>query len=148
MGYAARRERIGMGIAGIDHIGLTVADVDRSTRRYEDVLGFTTVGRHQEVGEGGLRKMVFMTCAGLATAFGFVSHQSSAGAAFDETVAGLDHLSFRLADIEELDDWAQRLQHWKVEYSQPADSTLRPGAKVLVFRDPDNIQLELYALPT
>jgi glyoxylase I family protein len=67
---------------------------------------------------------------------------------FDETVAGLDHLSFRLADIEELDDWVQRLQHWKVEYSQPADSTLRPGAKVLVFRDPDNIQLELYALPT
>ena len=137
-----------MGIAGIDHIGLTVADVDRSARWYEDVLGFTTVGRHQEVGEGGLRKMVFMTCPGLPTAFGFVSHQSNAGAVFDETVAGLDHLSFRLADIEELDDWAQRLQHWKVEYSQPADSTLRPGAKVLVFRDPDNIQLELYALPT
>jgi hypothetical protein len=81
--------------------------------------------------------MVFMTCPGLATAFGFVSHQSSAGAAFDETVAGLDRLSFRLADIEELDDWVQRLQHWKVEYSHPADSTLRPGAKVLVFRDPD-----------
>ena len=137
-----------MGIAGIDHMELTVADVDRSARWYEDVLGFTTVGRHQEVGEGGLRKMVFMTCPGLATAFGFISHQSSAGAAFDETVAGLDHLSFRLADIEELDHWAQRLQHWKVEYSQPADSTLRPGAKVLVFRDPDNIQLELYALPT
>lgn len=137
-----------MGIAGIDHMELTVADVDRSARWYEDVLGFTTVGRHQEVGEGGLRKMVFMTCPGLATAFGFISHQSSAGAAFDETVAALDHLSFRLADIEELDDWAQRLQHWKVEYSQPADSTLRPGAKVLVFRDPDNIQLELYALPT
>ena len=136
-----------MGIAGIDHIGLTVADVDRSARWYEDVLGFTAVGRHQEVGERGLRKMVFMTCPGLATASGFVSHQSSAGAAFDETVAGLDHLSFRLADIDALDDWAQRLQHWKVEYSQPADSTLRPGAKVLVFRDPDNIQLELYALP-
>jgi glyoxylase I family protein len=135
-----------MGIAGIDHIGLTVADVDRSARWYEDVLGFTAVGRYQEVGESGLRKMVFMTCPGLATAFGFVSHQSSAGAAFDETVAGLDHLSFRLADIEELDDWVQRLQHWKVEYSLPADSTLRPGAKVLVFRDPDNIQLEIYAL--
>lgn len=137
-----------MGIAGIDHIGLTVADVDRSARWYEDVLGFTTVGRYQEVHEGGLRKMVFMTCPGVATAFGFVSHQSSAGAAFDETVAGLDHLSFRLADIEELDDWAQRLQHGKVEYSLPADSTLRPGAKVLVFPDPDNIQLELYALST
>ena len=137
-----------MGIAGIDHIGLTVADVDRSAHWYEDVLGFTTVGRHQEVGEGGLRKMVFMTCPGLATAFGFVSHQSSAGAAFDETVAGLDHLPFRLADIEALDDWVERLQHWKVEYSQPADSALRPGAKVLVFRDPANIQLELYALPT
>jgi catechol 2,3-dioxygenase-like lactoylglutathione lyase family enzyme len=137
-----------MGIAGIDHIGLTVADVDRSARWYEDVLGFTAMGRHQEVGERGLRKMVFMTCPGLATAFGFVSHPSSGGAAFDETVAGLDHLSFRLADIEELDDWVQRLQHWKVEYSLPADSTLRPGAKVLVFRDPDNIQLELYALST
>jgi glyoxylase I family protein len=137
-----------MGIAGIDHIGLTVADVDRSAHWYEDVLGFTAVGRHQEVGEGGLRKMVFMTCPGVATAFGFVSHQSSAGAAFDETVAGLDRRSFRLADIEELDDWVERLQRWKVEYSLPADSALRPGAKVLVFRDPDNIQLELYALST
>jgi hypothetical protein len=29
---------------------------------------------------------VFTTCPGLATAFGFVSHQSSVGAAFDETV--------------------------------------------------------------
>jgi glyoxylase I family protein len=59
----------------------------------------------------------------------------------------LDHLAFGVDQRDELDSWSQRLDRAHVAHSpvQPANSI--PGAFVLVFRDPDNIQLELFYDP-
>ena len=59
--------------------------------------------------------------------------------------AGLDHLAFAVADREELDAWAARLTDAAVVHSPVTAANSVPGAAVLVFRDPDNIQLELFA---
>ena len=60
---------------------------------------------------------------------------------------GLDHLAFRVADREELAAWAERLSEAGVIHSAVAAANSIPGAVVLVFRDPDRIQLEFFADP-
>jgi hypothetical protein len=56
-------------------------------------------------------------------------------------------LTGHAADREELDAWAARLTAAAVVHSPVTAANSVPGAAVLVFRDPDNIQLELFAGP-
>lgn len=129
-------------IHGTHHLGLTVADVEASADWYVAVLGFTKVADVEE-GEGQRRKVV-MTHPGLSTRLGLVEHRSRSAGAFDERVAGLDHLSFAV-DLEDLESYLERFQQRGVTHSPPQPSLINPAARVVVFRDPDNIQLELYA---
>ena len=84
---------------------------------------------------------------GLQARLGLTQHRHGSQDAFDETRAGLDHLAFTVADREELDAWAARLADAAVVHSPITAANSVPGAAVLVFRDPDNIQLELFAEP-
>jgi glyoxylase I family protein len=60
-------------------------------------------------------------------------------------VPGLDQLAFAVSDRGELDSWALRLAGEGVTSSALAPANSFPGAFVLVFCDPDNIQLELFS---
>ena len=66
---------------------------------------------------------------------------------FDETRIGLDHLSFGVTDRTDLDAWVTRLEAARAEYSRIAMANSIQGAAVVVFRDPDNIQLEIFFDP-
>lgn len=66
---------------------------------------------------------------------------------FDETASGLDHLAFAVPGHDELVGWARQLEELGVHFSPIAASLSIPGAEVIVLRDPDNIQLELFASP-
>jgi glyoxylase I family protein len=46
-----------------------------------------------------------------------------------------------------LQSWARRLEELGVRFSPIAASLSMPGAAVIVFRDPDYLQLELFARP-
>ena len=133
-------------IIGLHHLGLTVADVERSARWYEDVLEFRRVGGLGDATSE--RRKVFLRHAGLRLRLGLVEHRSSSARPFDETETGLDHLAFEVPSRDDLEQWARRLAELGVPCSPIADSNSIPGAAVLVFRDPDNIQLELFADPT
>lgn len=85
--------------------------------------------------------------AGLQARLGLTQHRHGSQDAFDETRAGLDHLAFTVAGRAELDAWAARLADAAVVHSPVTPANSIPGAAVLVFRDPDNIQLELFAEP-
>jgi glyoxylase I family protein len=129
-------------IVGIHHLGLTVSDVERSAQWYEDVLGFERIGA---LGDSAAeRQKIFLRHAGIGARLGLVQHRSSSKRPFDETECGLDHLAFAVSSREELEDWALRLERLGVSFSPIADSFSIPGAAVLVFRDPDNVQLELF----
>ena len=132
-------------ISGVHHFGLTVRDVDASAAWYEEVLGFRRVGEF--TAPGGARRKVFLRHDGLRARLGLTQHRHGSQDAFDETRAGLDHLAFTVADHEELDTWAARLADAAVVHSPITAANSVPGAAVLVFRDPDNIQLELFAEP-
>jgi catechol 2,3-dioxygenase-like lactoylglutathione lyase family enzyme len=68
-------------------------------------------------------------------------HQSNSGEAFSEFGTGLDHVAFTVADRQELEAWVGHLDERGVPHSE-----IKEGATgwLIVFRDPDNIQLELY----
>jgi glyoxylase I family protein len=132
-------------IAGIHHLGLTVRHAEASATWYTDVLGFERVGGFEA--PDGARRKVFLRHPGLSARLGLTEHRDGDRAAFDETRVGLDHLAFAVSDRTDLDEWAERLAAAGVTHSAVAAANSIPGAFVLVFRDPDNIQLELFFDP-
>lgn len=127
-------------IASIHHVSLTVTDLERSVQWYKDVLGLVELMREEHPDGNGhaiiLGKPDFSMCVGLHT------HSANASEPCSETRTGLDHVSFGVARRADLDDWAAHLEKLDVVRSPIND---QPGYSVLVFRDPDNIQLELIA---
>lgn len=133
-------------IGGIHHLGLTVRDVDASATWYVDVLGFRRVGGFES--PDGARRKAFLRHDGLQARLGLTQHRGGGQEVFDETRVGLDHLAFVVADRAELDAWSTRLTAAAVVHSPVAPANSIPGAAVLVFRDPDNIQIELFVDPS
>lgn len=132
-----------MTITRIHHLGLTVSDADASAQWYSTVLGFRRAGDYAS--PDGSRRKVFLDHDGFDVRLGLCQHAGAIGDRFDETRPGLDHLSFAVDSAAELRDWEQRLDSHGVRYTPVASANTIPGAQVLVFRDPDNIQLELIA---
>jgi glyoxylase I family protein len=130
-------------IVGIHHLGLTVSDVQRSAQWYEEVLGFERIG--ELGGPDAERQKIFLRHAGVSARLGLVQHRRSSKRPFDETECGLDHLAFAVSSRDDLEEWALRLERLGVPFSPIADSLSIPGAAVLVLRDPDNVQLELFS---
>lgn len=132
-------------LRGIHHLGLTVRDVDASAAWYVDVLGFRRVGEFSS--PDGARRKVFLRHDGIPARLGLTQHRDGGQDVFDETRVGLDHLAFAVADRAELDAWAARLAVAGVVHSAVTPANSIPGGAVLVLRDPDGIQLELFADP-
>jgi glyoxylase I family protein len=71
-------------------------------------------------------------------------HDANQRETFAETRTGLDHVGFSVPSRADLEAWQAHLQALGVTQSPIADT---PYGHILVFRDPDNIQLELFAPP-
>lgn len=126
-------------ITGISHVALSCRDLEASARWYTDVLGFTFLA---DLEAEDNRRKLFVHPGGVVV--GLVEHDANAGTAFGPSQTGLDHLSFGVAGREDLDEWIKRFQRMGVTHSPVADT---PWGQVLCFRDPDDIQLELFHFP-
>jgi len=120
--------------SGVNHVALTVTDLDVSERFYTDVLGFRRV---LDLGHGRL-------CIHQRTGFvlALLRHPDADGGRFSELATGLDHLGLAAADRDELVQWEARLRENGVEHTPIRDM---PLGFHLNFRDPDGIALELQA---
>jgi len=58
---------------------------------------------------------------------------------------GLDHMSFAVRSRQVLEDAVRTLDARSVPHSEVRDLGEAFGIAILIFRDPDNIQLELSA---
>jgi len=130
-------------ISHLHHLGLTVTDADASASWYSTVLGFRRIGDYNS--PDGSRRKVFLAHDRLGARLGLCEHARSDGSRFDETRVGLDHLAFGVDTIDELASLERRLQECHVTFTPVTPANTIEGAYVLVFRDPDNIQLELVA---
>ena len=134
--------------ARLHHLALTVTDVDASVRWYEAVFGvrFQTDVPHP----GGVGKLLADDTHQLMIVLH--RHETNDGTLFGETTTGLDHAGFVVPDRADLQAWQDHLESNGVVRADVADKPLtqspiadEPYGAVLVFRDPDNIQLELFA---
>ena len=134
----------------LHHIALTVTDVDASVQWYERVFGvrFLMDAPH----EGGVGKLLADESWQLVIVLH--RHDTNDGGLFGETKTGLDHVGLALAHRSELEDWQVHLEANGVVRCEVADKPLTqspiadtPYGSVLVFRDPDNIQLEIFVAP-
>jgi catechol 2,3-dioxygenase-like lactoylglutathione lyase family enzyme len=122
---------------GVSHVGLSVTDIDRSAAWYVDVLGFQLL---MPTDEPGFRRVLLLHQP-TGMFLGLVQHDASDGRPFSEANTGLDHLSFAVADLDELKAWEAHLTEQGVSFSPLVEAFY---AHVIVLRDPDNIQLELF----
>jgi len=127
-------------LLGLSHIDLTVTDCDKSVRWWQDVLGFVLVN---EVAEPTFRCRSMIHPSGAIVTL--MTHDATAELGpFDERRVGLDHLAFQVTDDDELKRWLSHLDAHDVAHSGIIDTGYGP---TLVFRDPDNVQLELFIHP-
>lgn len=125
---------------GAHHLRLTVSDLERSLRFYTDVLGFelrVRFGPHSVFLHDGTMGL------GLNTPWHAISEAEQH---FDEARVGLDHVSFKVAGADEVQKAAEHLDACGVARSEVKPGRI-PGSVLVVFRDPDNIQLEYYYTP-
>jgi catechol 2,3-dioxygenase-like lactoylglutathione lyase family enzyme len=134
----------------LHHVALTVTDVNASVGWYERVFGirFQMDAPH----EGGTGKVLADESHELMIVLH--RHDGNEGDHFREVATGLDHVGFFVPHRVDLERWQDHLESNGVVRSPIAAHpstqspiTDAPYGSVLVFRDPDNIQLELYCPP-
>lgn len=122
-------------------MAFTVSDLGVSVPWYAGLFGMSQVMEQPHQGGRG----VILRHADNGLFIGLHEHDVNAGSRFDETGTGLDHVSFSVPDRAALEEWLQTLRERGIEHSPIAE---RDYGSVLVFRDPNNIQLELISPPS
>ena len=115
----------------VDHISLTVTDLEVSHRFYTGVLDFIQI---MDFGYG--RIYLHNPSAFILT---LVAHPDRAGGRFTELTTGLDHVGLAAGDLADLRGWEQRFTELGVEFTPIREAEF---GFHLNFRDPDGIALE------
>jgi glyoxylase I family protein len=125
----------------IAHVSLTVSDLDRSVPWYERVFDVKLV---QDDESGPFRRAVLVV-AGRALVGLQEFPDPADNLPFNERRVGLDHLAFACSSRREVEAWKARLDELGVVNGGVVDAGY---GFVLSFRDPDNVALEFFALPS
>lgn len=131
-----------METSGLDHIALTVSDLERARQFYGDFLGFDLTAYPQDYSNplfaGGYSFMIG------GVEIGLMKHpETSPDGRFNETQIGLDHLAFKAPNEAALHALAEKLVQAGIE-TEGVEVYEPGGKKSVTFRDPDNIQLEYW----
>jgi len=125
----------------LNHVALTVRDLAVSAPWYGALFASDPV--IDEDTEPDFHHTVWVV--GLETLIGLHQHGTVAPVeAFSEYRVGLDHVSFGVADRDELEKWAARLDELGIERGAIKEAAYGLGVS---FRDPDGIALEFFAPP-
>lgn len=129
-------------LSGVQHLGLTVRDIDESERWYTDVLGLVRLFvEPHSVGEG---HAVVMTRPGTGLFLGLDHHPDADREAFDPQRTGLDHLALGVPDREDLDAWLSHLDALGVAHEALFETAEPLPHAQVVLRDPNEIAIELF----
>jgi glyoxylase I family protein len=128
-----------LSIAGIHHITLICASLDRSTAFYRDLLGMRLVKRTRNPDDPNARHFHFGDAEGApGTVVSLMEYE-----AMPEGKVGrgsTHHFALRVGSVEELLDWREYLLSRGVPCTEVMDRTY---SRSLYVRDPDGHILEL-----
>jgi glyoxylase I family protein len=125
--------------SGVDHVGLSVTDLDRSISFYRDELGALLVVPPFE-GYRGFSGRMAIVLLGM-TIVDLYEHEANRGERFEPGRTGLDHLALAADSYEEVDAWARWLDSRGIPHSEVRDS--EGFGALFDFVDPDGIQIEM-----
>jgi len=140
-------ETTGPAIIGVHHVSLTVTDLEASLAWYQRVFQAERPDikvPHHGKEETGYSVLLPEPRSGLI--FSLHTNTGNRGEPFDEAHTGLDHVSFSVAGRDTLQAWAAWLDELGVPNTGIVDETEPIRYSTVVFRDPDNIQLEIIAV--
>ena len=135
-------------LAGFHHFSPTVNDVEASAAWYESVLGLQRLPMpipHYGSDSPGYAVLLVDPSSGVA--IGLHHHDEHEQQGADERRTGLDHIAFTVTRHDELKAWAAWFDDRGVTNTGVLDVTDPLPCSVIVFRDPDGIQLELMYTP-
>lgn len=123
----------------VHHVTLTVSDVIRSTEFYTKYMGFQVAVEFEP--------RVALVNGATLLVLGPAPNPLEAitGDRFNENRIGLDHLSFAVDSLQDLEAAAAFYELQGVNHGEIKDLGSGFAIYVMAVRDPDNIQLELTA---
>jgi glyoxylase I family protein len=128
-------------ITGPHHAALTVTDVERSLAWYSDLFGLQLLfGDDND--EVSFRVLMDPPSGWI---MGLRQYHDKPHDRFDEFRTGLDHFAFGVTDRAMLESWEEELRRRDIPFTPIVDT---PIGSVICFRDPDNIQLEFWLMPS
>lgn len=156
---AATDEEPSWRLTDMHHLGLTVSDIERSIRFYQDVLGMTLVRRRetdadyisQQTGYPGVRLLAasFKPPLDSKQSLEVVQYLTHGGAPADQATnrPGNSHLCFLVSDIHAA--YKSMLAQNVRFKSEPVAITSGPneGGSVVYLYDPDGYTLEMFQPP-
>jgi glyoxylase I family protein len=125
-------------VLGYHHVSLSVSDLGKSAEWYRNALGFET---DAEIEGDGFRRTRLKAPGGKLT-LTLTAHSQQSGEPFDERRAGVDHIAFNVGSAEAVQELKDRFEHRGVVHSEVKKAA--SGSAMITFRDPDNIQLEVF----
>ena len=145
-------------ISGINHVGFTVTDLDRSLKFYTEVLGCTVVFQHEKKGgylgaivgypEADVRMAQVQPPGNTARIELFEYRQpETARKDLEPRNVGNAHICFVVDDLPKM--YERLLEHNVSTFSEPVeiDTGVNTGGFGLYARDPDGITIELFQPP-
>ena len=120
-------------LAGIFAVKLPVRSLTAARAWYERVFDFRPIFEFPD--DDGVVRGVAYRIAGLDTGLALRERPDVAG------ISGFDPVIFAVADREAIDAWSRHLAELRIEH-QVALATI---GWVIVFRDPDGLEIHLYS---
>lgn len=136
-------------VRGLSHVRLTVTDIARSKQFYSRLFGAAPALDHSdEVDDPSVREDPQRFYGGCVYAIGDhllgLRPVAEAGDRFDSTRVGLDHVSFQVGSVSDLENAVRRLEEAGIEHGE-ITTLEQQGIAFLSLQDPDDVNLELTA---
>ena len=135
-----------VSVSDFSHVRLTVSDIEVSRAFYDSVFGFDVAFELPDNPDEETKEQLSFLFGGVIYSFagGLLGLRPVApdDDRFHEDRAGLDHISFAVADLDALHAAAAVLDDLGIAHEEIKDAG---PMSILEFRDPDNIALELTA---
>jgi catechol 2,3-dioxygenase-like lactoylglutathione lyase family enzyme len=127
-------------IHGLDHVAITVSDLDRALAFYRGLLGFRLLGYLDFPGDPrGFRIAYLDTGQGILELFSFATAETSSAGQTDDIQVGLRHFALRVTGVDAI---AEALRQAGVPFALPPTDAVG-GVRIAFFTDPDGTLIEL-----